>query len=228
MNASAVKTIAKQHGADLCGIAPVARFRQAPEGFHPVDIYSECRSVIVPAKPCLAGSMRSASPAPYTFSTHNELRQMDRLVLRTALSLEMQGIGVVPIPPDDPYLFWEASRTEGRGILSLRHAAHLAGLGVLGKNTLLKNVKYGSMVRFGAILADIHLEGDPITGSPACPEDCTLCMEQCPSGALDGITVNQQKCRAHTYTNTKRGHSLIRCHVCRQVCPDHLGEKRKK
>lgn len=34
-------------GADLCGFAGVDRFKDAPEGFHPNDLYKDCRSVIV-------------------------------------------------------------------------------------------------------------------------------------------------------------------------------------
>lgn len=227
MHASELKAIAYEQGASLCGIAPVERFKNAPSGFHPLDIYPNCKSVAVLANPSLIGSMVSSLPVPYTFSCHTELKQMDFIVLQTALALEMAGIGVVPVPPDDPYLFWEESRTEGRGILSLRHAAHLAGLGVLGMNTLLKNKEYGNMIRLGALLVDVELEGDSIVTEPACPENCRICIDACPSGALDGKTVDQSRCRLNTYTTNKRGHSLIQCHICREVCPHHFGEKRQ-
>lgn len=57
--------------------------------------------------------------------------------MEVSLRLEKQGIGAVPIPSSDPYEHWEPERLHGRAILSLRHAGYLAGLGVLGKNTLL-------------------------------------------------------------------------------------------
>ena len=34
-------------GADLCGIAGVDRFGEAPEGYHPLDVLPSCQSVIV-------------------------------------------------------------------------------------------------------------------------------------------------------------------------------------
>lgn len=34
-------------GADICKIAAVDRFKDAPKGFHPRDIYPECQSVVV-------------------------------------------------------------------------------------------------------------------------------------------------------------------------------------
>jgi hypothetical protein len=45
-----VKEMIKRMGSDLCGIAPVERFNEAPDGFHPTDIYNECKSVVVFAK----------------------------------------------------------------------------------------------------------------------------------------------------------------------------------
>lgn len=41
-----VKEIMKELGADLCGIASVDRFGDAPEGYHPLDVFPMCKSVI--------------------------------------------------------------------------------------------------------------------------------------------------------------------------------------
>ncbi len=47
---STVKKIVLELGADLCGLAHIESFSQAPPGFHPADIFSRCRSVVVLAK----------------------------------------------------------------------------------------------------------------------------------------------------------------------------------
>lgn len=47
-------------GADLCGIAPIERFDNAPKGFKSTDIYEECKSVLVFAKGILGGSMNTS------------------------------------------------------------------------------------------------------------------------------------------------------------------------
>jgi hypothetical protein len=52
LDAKNIKSIVHKQGADLCGIAPAHRFIQAPEGFHPTDIYEKCKSVIVFARVC--------------------------------------------------------------------------------------------------------------------------------------------------------------------------------
>ena len=41
-----VKEILLGLGADLCGIAGIDRFIDAPEGYHPTDVLPTCRSVI--------------------------------------------------------------------------------------------------------------------------------------------------------------------------------------
>ena len=46
VTAEEVKRLLISLGADLCGIASVDRFGAAPEGFHPQDVYPQCRSVI--------------------------------------------------------------------------------------------------------------------------------------------------------------------------------------
>ncbi len=33
-------------GADLCGIASIDRFANAPKGYHPLDVFTACKSVI--------------------------------------------------------------------------------------------------------------------------------------------------------------------------------------
>ena len=108
-------------------------------------------------------------------------------------------------------------------LLSLRHAGHLAGLGVLGKNTLLINDKLGNMIQLGALLLNEKLEGDPIAPYEACKAECQLCIRSCPQKALDGFTVNQQACRPISCFKNERGFVLKKCWECRRICPNHAG-----
>ena len=39
IDSKAIKEKARRLGADICGIAPVDRFEDAPKGFHPFHIY---------------------------------------------------------------------------------------------------------------------------------------------------------------------------------------------
>lgn len=42
-----IKRISCDLGADLCYIASIDRFENAPKGYHPRDILTDCESVIV-------------------------------------------------------------------------------------------------------------------------------------------------------------------------------------
>jgi hypothetical protein len=42
----------------------------------------------------------------------------------------------------EPYEYWDDKIPEGKGIISLRHAGELAGVGKIGKNNLLINTTY--------------------------------------------------------------------------------------
>jgi epoxyqueuosine reductase QueG len=218
-----IKDIIRSLGADLCGIAPVERFNEAPKGFHPKDIYKDSKSVVVFAKRLPVESLFATSCVPYTYVNNIITQKVDDLGFEVALKLEDQEIRAVPIPSDDPYEYWEPENSYGRAILSLRHAGHLAGLGVLGKNTLLINDEFGNMIQIGAVLVPVELEGDTIATYEGCPPDCNLCMESCPVKALNGRTVNQKLCRPRSNYRTDKGYILKKCNECRKVCPNYLG-----
>ena len=220
-----LKKIVKTLGADLCGIAPAERFSKAPEGFRPTDICKDCRSVVVFAKRLPTESLFISNCVPYTHESDVMMLEVDRLGLELVLRLEDYGIRAVLIPSDDPYEHWEPERSYGRAILSLRHAGHLAGLGVLGRNTLLMNKDYGNMIQIGAILVDIELQEDPVATYEGCPPDCSICIDSCPQKALDGKTVDQKLCRPLSNYRTEKGYILKRCNLCRRVCPVSLGIK---
>ncbi len=46
MDSHKVKEIMYSLGADLCGIASIDRFADAPAGYHPLDVLPTCKSVI--------------------------------------------------------------------------------------------------------------------------------------------------------------------------------------
>ncbi len=122
-----VKGAALDLGADLVGVAPVDRFDGAPRGFHPRDVYPDAQSVLVFAVRLPAGILRSGSCVPYSHANDVATTRADDLAYRLSLLLEDRGVHAVPVPSDDPYEHWEADRQHGQAILSLRHAAALAG-----------------------------------------------------------------------------------------------------
>ena len=154
LDAAEVKAIALGLGARACGIASIDRFEGAPSGFRPRDIYPACQSVVVFLQEMPEAIILQDHPIPYTHAAYQLYGELDRLGMALCRALEARGRQGIPVPTDTPYLHWEEERSHGMGILSLRHAAVRAGLGVLGRNTLVINERFGNMVYLGAVLTD--------------------------------------------------------------------------
>jgi epoxyqueuosine reductase QueG len=217
-----VKKIATELGVDLCGIASADRFEDAPEGFHPRDVLPECQSVIVLACQFLKSTLFAKSTIPYT-NVRNELSgKMDRLATDLSYQLEAKSVLAIPINSIGP-TEWDARTNKSRGIISLKHAAELAGLGKIGKNTLLINEKYGNMIWLSAVLLSEKLEPDLLAEFEGCIPNCTICLESCPIQALDGVSMNQIACRDYAFGKHNGGEWRIKCFTCRKVCPHCFG-----
>jgi epoxyqueuosine reductase QueG len=108
-------------------------------------------------------------------------------------------------------------------------AAALAGLGVIGRNGLLINERYGSFVFIGEIVTSLNLPHRP--RKPAACMECGKCEAACPTGAITrGAGVNPELCLSRI-TQKKGGlpeherellhrHKLVwGCDICQDVCP---------
>ena len=225
VNTEAVKRKTFQNGADICGIAPISRFENAPQGFHPTDINADCRSVVVFAAHFPLSTLHAKTNSPYTLVRNRMVQKLDAISFALSDAVEKDGVAAVPIPSSDPYDYWDEVRHHGRGILSLKHAGVLAGLGKMGRNTLLVNDRYGNMIWLGAVLVAAKLEPDPMASYKVCADKCQVCMRSCPQEALNGTTIDQRLCRERSTTCTDGGGWILSCNLCRKVCPHHAGLK---
>jgi epoxyqueuosine reductase len=117
-----------------------------------------------------------------------------------------------------------------------REAAARSGVGFYGKNTMLITRRHGSWVVLGTLVTTASVEATaPLEldcGS------CTLCIEACPTGALDepGV-VDSTKCLSY-WTQAPAaipesfridlGAQVYGCDICQDVCPWNRGiEKRR-
>ncbi len=218
-----VEQIATSLGADLVGIAPVSRFADAPPGFHPTDIYAKTESIIVVAVQVPSEPLFARSPIPYTHLNSLCVQKVDLLVYDLARHLERQKIRTVPLPSDDPSEFWDAENERAQGVLSMRHAGMLAGLGKLGRNSLLINDRYGSMIQMGALLTREVIDPSPLAGYEVCPPDCRACINACPEHAINNQSVIQKRCRSASSVPNARGFVIKKCYECRKKCPHVRG-----
>lgn len=218
-----IKQIILSCGADVCGIGHIHRFVDAPKGFSPIDIYKDCKSVITFGMALPKGLTHVESRLIYGYYNTYICTEVDRIAIKAAKLLEKECDAIaIPLPCDSPYEYWEQDTITGKGLLSMKHAAVLSGLGVLGKNSLLMNPQYGNLLTIGVILTDLELQSDELC-QEICLEGCMKCVRACPVHAIDEGTVNQKLCRQHTYNKTERGFDTVDCNTCRVVCPRKFG-----
>lgn len=104
-----------------------------------------------------------------------------------------------------------------------RSYAQSAGLGWIGKNTVLINHKGGSYFFIGEILTHLELEPDT-PGRDHCGT-CTRCLDACPTQALTPYQLNTTRCISYLTIEHKGeipldvGHQVYGCDICQDVCP---------
>jgi epoxyqueuosine reductase QueG len=219
-----IRKIVLNLGADVCGFANIDRFIDAPKGFHPCDSYRDCKSAIVIGFALPKGLFEVKPDLMYGHFNNLTTPAVDKITMTAAKIIEDNYDGIaVPIPCDAPYEYWDSQKMEGRGLISMRHAAVNAGIGTMGKNTLLINKKYGNRLTIGVILTNLELGSDDLA-EPICVEGCNLCIKKCPAQAITGESIIQKLCRNNAFGKTERGFDTVVCNQCRTVCPMRFGE----
>ena len=190
-----LRRIATDGGADLFGVAdltPVRAFIEEQGGPF-IAAFPRAVSVAMRLSPAMVEQVvdhKNAAPIRsyrhYVYEVVNpDLDQISGALTRRLVQAGYRA-----------YLV-SASQTVDKerlcGVFSHKLAAHLAGLGHIGKACLLVTERYGARVRFGTVLTDAPL---PITNSLTEEErarartgcgDCNRCVEICPVHAYAGV-----------------------------------------
>jgi epoxyqueuosine reductase len=117
-----------------------------------------------------------------------------------------------------------------------REGAVRSGVGFYGKNTMLITRRHGSWVVLGTVVTDVAVETTPRLDLDC--GSCTLCIEACPTGALDEPgTLDATKCLSYWTQSADvmpaayrehLGAQVYGCDICQDVCPWNRGiEKRR-
>jgi epoxyqueuosine reductase QueG len=160
-------------------------------------------------------------------------QRLDQAALSVAGFLMERGYLAFPVPASQ-VLSYETYT----GLAPHKTAAHLSGLGWIGKSALLVTRKYGPRIRFATVYTDAPLPA----GTPQKNRcgSCSLCVDACPAGAITGETFSEEKPRDHIYDAgacneymRERRLSLLgkhvfggNCGLCVQIC--HFGKPKLK
>jgi len=245
LTSSAIKAAARALGFDLCGIAPatglpeLARIHDwIARGHHGEMRYLErsadaradvatflpgARSVVMTATNYYTGP--DPTPAPAASVARYARGQDYHVVLQERLEALLAWLRASTEQPFDAAVFVDKHWVQERIV------AAYAGLGWIGKHSLLINPDLGSWVLLAGIATTLPLAPDALI-TDQCGA-CTLCMDACPTGAIvserevdarrcisyltiekDGVLTDHEKTAA-------AGH-LFGCDICQEVCPWNL------
>lgn len=215
-------------GVDLFRTTVADCLDDAPKGHRAKDVMPDAKSAIVLGMKLLDAQVNiipsregedffGQSSRQDMFVGHEDIvaRRLDEIGYVMARSLEKAGFKAYHQMAsrggtDERYLM---------GLLSLKHLAAKAGLGVFGYSSLIITPQYGPRVRLTAILTDAEMESDAPLDQSFC-EKCVgnPCIVQCPVKALTKpldeslYQINKYACRQ--YLNTRPI-----CAICMKVCP---------
>ncbi len=202
-----VKQYFEHNDIPIVGAADAEILNQtAPEGFRPKDVLEGAKSVIVFAKPApLTAYLTPPTHGVRNFyiaSYHTYYRMANEVANAICYKLNEAGFPSLPIPSYSPLKF---ENGHFNGMMSFKHIAEAAGLGKIGKSTLLLHPERGNTLRFGGLVTTFEWPtGEPQEFPDLCPKDCHICEEVCPVGALKDGEIDHFKCMSHCIEHTLR------------------------
>ncbi len=191
---------------------------------NPREILPECKSILVLATPYSPPSRaeRSASEVEVHIASYAQGSDYHDILPARMKELVQFIEQQVRGPVKNRYY------TDTGPILE-RDLAQRAGIGWIGKNTLLINPKGGSYFFISEILLDLELDPDPPFVTDHCGT-CTRCIEACPTDCiLPNRTLDATRCISYLTIELKDdipvdlrdkiGDWTFGCDICQMVCP---------
>lgn len=204
MTSSDVKRLARELGADLCGIASMDRFDGAPKQQDPRYIFPDAKAALVLGFRIPRGYFRGIEEGTYFASYtgmgygHMNFVYMPMVMRELCCALEDEGWEGVPVPnmytgASIDFPTQKPNPKRARAVRpglpfpdvmpDFRIMAFAAGMGEFGYSKVFLTPEFGPSQRFVAILTDAPLEPDPLFEGTLC-DRCKRCVAECSGGAI--------------------------------------------
>jgi epoxyqueuosine reductase QueG len=223
-----LRTLALSLGADYFGIADLSSAHDVilAQGGDRVARYPRAVAIGMVLQDSLVDLLPDKDPEGAILYRHNSYdvinQMLDQIGIRVANELQQAGHSAFPVPA--------SKRTDDKnicGIFSQKLAAHLAGLGWIGKSCLLITPDHGPRVRWVSILTDapLHPTGSP--GEQQCGA-CTMCVDICPQNAFTGRPFHHDEPREarfdaaacdRYFREIEKSKGVAVCGLCLYICP---------
>jgi len=141
---------------------------------------------------------------------------LDRMALLLANHIQEKGKDALPIPASQ-VVDWARLK----GDLSHKKMAYLAGLGWIGRQSLIVSPQFGARIRLVTVLTDLELPAQkPIDAG--CGK-CIACIKACPAGAIkDNVAdFDLSACKSQLEIFRKEIGQHI-CGICVKACNGKL------
>jgi len=193
LSAEEIKAKALALGADLVGIADGAELNTREITEH------DGGRVIVLAARVQAGSSRILpwNDRNKYYNDELSLTFLEEVSLELVYWLEDAGYPAIIVPPThvDPWRYGGDPNQHQGTLLSLPHAAVLAGLGTLGLNLQLLTPQYGPRVILTAVLCTVDVECDrPMQKALCLGASCGRCLKACPGDVIQHWERDWESC----------------------------------
>ena len=223
-----LEDLSRQRGADLFGIADLTAAHDFITSQGNSYIGNFPRAVSIGMQLC-ADIVEQHSPdeprrqSLYWHHVYEVVtRALDFLAYDITRWLAGRGFKAFPVPASTPYDFDKLE-----GIFSHKLAAHLAGVGWIGKSCLLLTDPFGPRARFVTVLTDAPLKAGATLDKPC--GKCRVCVDACPVKAFTGVEFQAAEGReirfdAFKCSEYRREHP---CGLCVSSCPTGRSRMRK-
>ena len=202
MLADQIRQIVQDEDIPVWGIGPASKMANELPGHRPQDLLPGTHSLICFGIPVPRGVYQMPTYGLETAwrSQNLHYRWLDTLSTRFAALLEENGTRAVPIYGCMPLGMSEKGTVVG--YLNQIRMGEVTGIGVIGKNGLLVNSRFGSRLMLGGVLTTAELPEVRYadTDEPGCPLNCRICADACPVKAImpDQKRVKIMRCLGYT------------------------------